>query len=77
MAIILTLLVATFIGWLGSLTLRSDSNERIIIDMPVGALGDIIMALSPDQGSTFDRFVASFLSAFVAMAGIWSDAVCR
>jgi uncharacterized membrane protein YeaQ/YmgE (transglycosylase-associated protein family) len=65
-AIILALLLGTFIGWLASLVFRSDSNERIIVDMLVGALGAIVLTISLGGSSTFDRFLAAFLGAFVA-----------
>lgn len=71
MAKILALLLGTFIGWVGSLVVRSDSNERIIIDMLAGALGATIMALTLGDSSTLDSVVAAFLGAFLAMAVLY------
>ena len=68
MPVILALLLGTFIGWVGSLVARSDSNVQIIIHMLVGALGAIIMALALGDSSKFDSVVAAFLGAFLAVA---------
>jgi uncharacterized membrane protein YeaQ/YmgE (transglycosylase-associated protein family) len=71
MAIVLALLLGTLIGWLASLAFRSDSNERIIVDMLVGALGATILAMSLGGSSTFDSFLAAFLGAFLALVVLY------
>lgn len=52
---------------MNSLIVRSDTNERIIIDILVGVLGAVSMALALGNDSVFDSLVAAFLGAFVAL----------
>lgn len=68
MAIALSLLFGAFLGWVYSVLARTDTNERIIIDILVGALGAVAMALALGNNSSFDSVVAAFLGAFVALS---------
>ena len=68
MAIALSLLFGAFLGWAYSVLGRSDTNEGIITDILVGALGSVAMALALGNNSSFDSFVAAFLGAFVTLS---------
>lgn len=68
MAIALSLLFGAFLGWVYSVLVSSDSNQRVIIDILVGALGAVAMALALGNNSSFDSFVAAYLGAFIALA---------
>ena len=68
MAIVLALLFGAFSGWAYSVLARSDTNEAIIVDILVGALGSAAMALALGNNSSFDSFVAAFLGAFVTLS---------
>jgi uncharacterized membrane protein YeaQ/YmgE (transglycosylase-associated protein family) len=68
LAIVLSLLFGAFLGWLYSVLARTDTNERIISDVLIGALGAVAMALALGNNSFFDSLVAAFLGAFVALA---------
>ena len=74
MPIMWALLFGAFIGWVGSLAVRTNSNVRIVIDILVGALGSVILALSLGNNSYLDSSIAAFLGAFVAVAVL---CVCR
>lgn len=67
MAVIVSLLFGAFLGWIYSVLAR-DTNERIVIDILVGALGAVAMALALGNNSVFDSVVAAFLGSFVALA---------
>ncbi len=67
MAIAVSLLFGAFLGWLYSVLLRTDTNERIIIDVLVGALGAVAMALALGNNSLFDGLIAAYLGAFMAL----------
>ena len=67
MAIALSLLLGAFLGWVYSVLARTDTNERIIIDILVGALGAVAVALALGNNSPFDSLVAAYLGAFVAL----------
>lgn len=67
MAIVVSLLFGAFLGWAYSVLGRTDSNERIIIDILVGTLGAVAMALALGNNSSFDSAVAAFLGSFVAV----------
>ena len=47
---------------------RTDTNEHIIVDILVAALGAVAMALAVGNNSSFDRLVAAFLGAFVTLS---------
>ncbi len=68
MAIAVSLLFGAFLGWVYSVLARTDTNERIIIDILAGALGAVAMALALGNNSSFDSLVAAFLGAFVALS---------
>ena len=67
MAIALSLLFGAFLGWVYSVLARTDTSERVIIDILVGALGAVAMALALGNNSAFDSLVASYLGAFMAL----------
>ena len=67
MAIVLSLLLGALLGWVNSVLVRSDTNERILIDILVGALGAVVAALALGNDSLFDSLVAAYLGAFVAL----------
>ena len=67
MAIALSMLFGAFLGWVYSVLARSDTNERIIVDILVGSLGAVAVALALGNDSSFDSLVAAFLGAFVAL----------
>lgn len=71
MPITLALLIGAFIGWVGSLAVRTDTSERIIIDILVGALGALILALSLGNNSYMDSSIAAYLGAFVGLAVLY------
>ena len=68
MAVVLSLLFGAFLGWVYSVLVRTNTNERIIIDILVGGLGAVAVALALGNNSFFDSLVAAFLGAFVALA---------
>jgi uncharacterized membrane protein YeaQ/YmgE (transglycosylase-associated protein family) len=68
LAVIVSLLFGAFLGWIYSVLARTDTNERIVIDILVGALGAVAMALALGNNSVFDSVVAAFLGSFVALA---------
>ena len=68
MAIALSLLLGAFLGWVYSVLARTDTNERIIIiDILVGGLGAVAMALGRGNNSSFDSLVAAYLGACIAL----------
>ena len=71
MVILVSLLFGALLGWAYSVLARSDTNERIIIDILVGALGAVAMALALGNNSVFDSVLAAFLGAFVALAVLY------
>jgi uncharacterized membrane protein YeaQ/YmgE (transglycosylase-associated protein family) len=68
LAIAVSLLFGAFLGWVYSVLARTDTNERIMVDILVGALGAVAMALALGNNSSFDSLVAAFLGAFVALS---------
>ena len=68
LAVVLSLLFGAFLGWVYSVLVRTNTNERIIIDILVGGLGAFAVALALGNSSFFDSLVAAFLGAFVALA---------
>ena len=68
MAISVSLLLGAFLGWAYSVLARTSTNERIIVDILVGALGSVAMALALGNNSSFDSFLAAFLGAFVTLS---------
>lgn len=67
MAIALSLLFGAFLGWVYSVLARTETSERVIIDILVGALGAVAMALALGNNSAFDSLVAGYLGAFMAL----------
>ena len=67
MAIVLSLLFGALLGWVFSVLARTDTNERIVVDVLVGALGAVAMALALGNNSSFDSLVAAYLGAFIAL----------
>lgn len=68
MAIGVSLLFGALLGWVYSVLVRSDTNERIIIDILVAVLGALAVALALGNDSLFDSLLAAYLGAFVALA---------
>ena len=63
-----SLLFGAVLGWVYSVLARTDTNERIVIDVLVGALGAVAAALALGNNSVFDSVVAASLGAFAALA---------
>jgi uncharacterized membrane protein YeaQ/YmgE (transglycosylase-associated protein family) len=49
LAIVLSLLFGALLGWAYSVLARTDPNERIVVDLLVGALGAVAVALALRQ----------------------------
>ena len=63
----------TFIGWLGSLILRSDTQSDILLDMVAGAVGMILGLLvygvgSLTEGGPVERALSAILGSSVLIA---------
>lgn len=63
MAAFLTLLLGALIGWIGSLVMRTDSSEGIVVDIVVAAIGASALALLLGNRSTVDSLLAGYLGA--------------
>lgn len=61
-------LLGAFIGWIGSLVMRSSTSERILIDIATGALGALVLAILLANSGTFDNLMAGYLGAAIAIA---------
>ena len=60
-------LFGTFIGWVASVVMRTDTSEGILIDIGAGALGAIPMAALLGNEATFDSIIAGGLGAIIAV----------
>ena len=67
MFILWAMLVGALIGWIGSLAMRTDTSEGILIDIAAGALGAIPMAALLGNETTFDSVIAGALGAITAL----------
>lgn len=72
MAIVSALLFGAVLGWVNSLLVRSNTNERIMIDILVGALGAVILAEVTGADALFDSLVAAFAGAVLACAVLFA-----
>lgn len=67
-------LLGGFIGWLGSLTMRSNTQARILFDILTGALGAVCGLLlfgggSLTEGGPVERILSSILGSVILVAG--------
>ncbi len=60
------------VGWLGSLVMRTQTFEGILIDIAAGLLGAIPMAALMGNDAPLDSILASCLGALVAVALVTS-----
>ena len=60
-------LFGTFIGWVASVVMRTDTSEGILMDIAAGALGAIPMAALLGNEATFDSIIAGGLGAIIAV----------
>lgn len=60
--------LGALIGWIGSLVMRTDTSEGILLDIAAGVLGAIPMAALLGNNSTFDSLIAGGLGAMIALA---------
>lgn len=60
--------MGALIGWIGSLVMRTDTSEGILLDIAAGVLGAIPMAALLGNNSTFDSLIAGGLGAMIALA---------
>lgn len=71
MAVFLSLLLGALIGWVGSLVIRTQSSEGIMVDIVVGAIGAGALALLLGNRSTFDSFLTGYLGAIGGLVLIY------
>ena len=67
MFILWAVVVGALIGWIGSLAMRTDTSEGILMDISAGALGAIPMAALLGNEATFDSIIAGALGAMIAL----------
>ena len=67
MFILWAVLVGALIGWIGSVAMRTDTSEGILLDIAAGALGAIPMAALLGNQATFDSIIAGALGAIIAL----------
>lgn len=60
--------MGALISWIGSLVMRTDTSEGILLDIAAGVLGAIPMAALLGNNSTFDSLIAGGLGAMIALA---------
>lgn len=63
MEIFWSLLLGALIGWIGSLVMRTNSSEGILVDIAVGAVGAAASAALLGNTSTFDSLMAGYLGS--------------
>ena len=68
MFIVWAMLVGALIGWIGSVVMRTDTSEGILLDIAAGMLGAIPMAALLGNNATFDTLIAGALGALIAVA---------
>jgi uncharacterized membrane protein YeaQ/YmgE (transglycosylase-associated protein family) len=68
LAIVWSLLFGALMGWIGSLVMRTDSSEGILVDIAVGAVGAVASALLFGNFSTFDSVMAGYLGSLAGLA---------
>ena len=68
MFIVWAMLLGALIGWIGSVVMRTDTSEGILLDITAGSLGAIPMAAMLGNNATFDSLIAGGLGAFIALA---------
>ena len=62
------MLFGALIGWIGSLIMRTDTSEGIVLDIAAGLLGSIPFAALLGNNSTLDCVLAGGLGAIGATA---------
>ena len=67
MSFVFGFLLGAFIGWMGSLAMRTDTSEGIWTDIAIGAGSGLFLPLFLDTSSTFDRLLASALGAILTL----------
>ncbi len=67
MSIFFAMLFGALIGWIASLSMRTDTSEGIVVDVAAGVLGAIPMAALLGNDSTFDSLMAGGLGAMMAL----------
>lgn len=68
MFILWAMLFGALIGWIGSLIMRTDTSEGILLDMAAGLLGAIPFAALLGNSSTFDSLLAGGIGAIIAVS---------
>jgi uncharacterized membrane protein YeaQ/YmgE (transglycosylase-associated protein family) len=66
--ILWAMLFGSLVGWIGSLIMRTDTSEGILLDMAAGLLGAIPFAALLGNGSTFDSLLAGGIGAMIAVS---------
>jgi uncharacterized membrane protein YeaQ/YmgE (transglycosylase-associated protein family) len=67
MFILWSVLFGALVGWVGSLVMRTVTNEGILIDIAAGMLGAIPMAALLGNNAALDSIVAGGLGALIAV----------
>jgi uncharacterized membrane protein YeaQ/YmgE (transglycosylase-associated protein family) len=67
----MSLLLGALIGWVGSLVMRTQSSEGILVDIVVGAIGAGALAVLLGNRSTFDSLLAGYLGAIGGLALVY------
>ena len=68
MDLVQCLFLGAFIGWVGSLLMRTSTPEGILIDIFAGAIGALGAAMLLAGSSKFDALIAGYLGATGALA---------
>ena len=68
MFILWATLFGALIGWVGSVAMRTDTSEGILMDIAAGALGAIPMAALLGNDATLDSILAGGIGAMIALA---------
>jgi uncharacterized membrane protein YeaQ/YmgE (transglycosylase-associated protein family) len=68
MAILWCLLFGALLGWVFSLVMRTNSNEGVMVDILVGALGGVALTMALGISTTFDNLIGAYLGATIALA---------
>lgn len=67
MSVFLCLVIGAFVGWIGSLVMRTNTSVSILVDIACGAVAAIGLALLLATDSTFDSIVAGYLGSVIGL----------